>query len=663
MSVHSVRRLAPALIVLLSAAMAGAQGRPIQVLDLNTTVAGAGVASAFTRIGEVAYFAGHGLDEGVELWRTDGTEAGTFLAVDIAPGPESSSPQCMTVLGSTLYFSANDGVHGPELWTSDGTPAGTHMVVDALPGPEGVSPCQIVQSGELVFFARLPWHASGALWRTDGTEAGTFELGRGRVLELTPFNGEVYFASDDNDHGRELYASDGTLLGTRRVADLAPGTEDSDPRSFVAAPAGLVFRAGGFWDSRFWITDGTEAGTAPLPSPQWVCGDPSRVGDEIWLGGFEGDQCGVWRTDGTAEGTELLFTVGEDTEIISPFALAWDQLAVEVYDWDEDEIELRRIDPAGESVSILRGEAGCGGGFGIRDLTPFDGDLFFAGFAEPGGWTLHRSDGTTAGTVDFGPVFPGWRGSNPSNLTPLGDRLLFAAQDVEHGFEPWVTDGTVEGTHPLRDIHLGNSRGVGRIANVAGSVFLQATRLPTWEVGNTELGGSIQRPELWQTDGSAPGTGPVPWSDAVEWAGLPIATDGALTLFVGRNTGELFGLWATDGTAAGTRRLIDVSPYILGDEWGRMVGGRWFLAVGGRAYLSDGTPEGTQEIPFAYSSSESQAAKVGDELLFVSEGRLWLTDGTVSGTRPLGISGLFVAWESSLAALGDQAFFFGSSSL
>lgn len=663
MSVPLVRRLAPALIVLVSAATAAAQGRPVQVLDLNTTAAGAGVASPFTRIGEVAYFAGHGLDEGVELWRTDGTEAGTFLAVDIRPGPSSSSPQCITALGSTLYFSADDGIHGPELWRSDGTPAGTHMVVEALPGPEGVSPCQIVESGGLMFFSGgAAFTPSRALWRTDGTAGGTFELRRGPVLEITPFNDEVYFASDDDDYGGwELYASDGTLLGTRRVADLVPGPQDSRPSALTAGPAGVVFRAGRNWDERLWVTDGTEAGTAPLASPEWLCGDPSRVGDEIWFGGFEGDQCNVYRTDGTPEGTELLFPVGEDNLLISPFALAWDQVAVMVHDYDDDEVELRRIDPAGGSVSILQGSAACGGGFGARELTPFDGDLFFAGFSRQSGWKLHRSDGTTAGTIDLGPVFPGYRGPNTSYLTPLGDRLLFAAQDEEHGFEPWITDGTEEGTHLLRDIHLGNSRGVGRIANVDGTVFLQTTRRPRWEVGDTELGGSIQEPELWQTDRSVAGTGPVPWSDAVEWEGLPIATDGALTFFVGRDPGGPFGMWVTDGTPAGTRRLIEYdSPYSpLGSEWGRMVGGRLFFAAAGRAFVSDGSPEGTQEIPLVYpSSDESQVAELGDDLLFVSRDMLWLTDGSASGTRPLGVAGLFVARESPLAVLGDRAFFF-----
>ena len=44
------------------------------------------------------------LDHGAELWRTDGTGAGTVLVKDIYPGEKSGAPTFFTPFGDYLYF-------------------------------------------------------------------------------------------------------------------------------------------------------------------------------------------------------------------------------------------------------------------------------------------------------------------------------------------------------------------------------------------------------------------------------------------------------------------------------------------------------------------------------------------------------------------------------
>ncbi|CAM9518465.1 unnamed protein product, partial [Ectocarpus sp. 8 AP-2014] len=43
-------------------------------------------------------------EHGAELWRTDGTGAGTVLVKDIYPGERSGSPTSLTAFGDYLYF-------------------------------------------------------------------------------------------------------------------------------------------------------------------------------------------------------------------------------------------------------------------------------------------------------------------------------------------------------------------------------------------------------------------------------------------------------------------------------------------------------------------------------------------------------------------------------
>jgi ELWxxDGT repeat protein len=80
------------------------------------------------------FFKINDLTHGDELWKSNGTEAGTVLVRDIHPGGPDGDPASLRGVGGRLFFSAGDGTHGRELWKSDGTRAGTVLVKDINAG-------------------------------------------------------------------------------------------------------------------------------------------------------------------------------------------------------------------------------------------------------------------------------------------------------------------------------------------------------------------------------------------------------------------------------------------------------------------------------------------------------------------------------------------------
>ena len=138
-----------------------------QVLRLTSAGLSAYVATLdpeFTVVGSTLFFRGWDPDHGMELWKTDGTPAGTALVLDAVPGPDSSDPQELKAAGGRLYFSARDPLHGRELWTSDGTAAGTHRVEDLAPGPSSSSPARLTVAGDHLFFAADDGVTGRELW-------------------------------------------------------------------------------------------------------------------------------------------------------------------------------------------------------------------------------------------------------------------------------------------------------------------------------------------------------------------------------------------------------------------------------------------------------------------------------------------------------------------
>src|SRR5262249_46465619 len=133
----------------------------------------------------------------------------------------------------TLYFSAMDGINGPQLWKSDGTAAGTAMVTDfqqASLSPSMPDSSSVVDAGGAIFFeGGTPMTGAGyTVFRNDGTPAGTspiFSAGPSTVAMsgLTVSGSSLYFLtyeSGDTGNVIDLWRSDGTATGTAVIASI-----------------------------------------------------------------------------------------------------------------------------------------------------------------------------------------------------------------------------------------------------------------------------------------------------------------------------------------------------------------------------------------------------------------------------------------------------------
>lgn len=188
----------------------------------------------------------------LELFESDGTDAGTFMLKDIYAGNQNGSdPNDFTVINGTLYFTATSNLYGRELWKTDGTNAGTELVKDINPGTiGGFTTAQ--QFGYYYYSFRVVWQTGSTfyftansaamnssssytndieLWKSDGTPGGTMmvkDIYAGNTNSSEPYdfnaiNGVLYFSAYNNVSGRELWKTDGSTTGTELVKEIAPG--------------------------------------------------------------------------------------------------------------------------------------------------------------------------------------------------------------------------------------------------------------------------------------------------------------------------------------------------------------------------------------------------------------------------------------------------------
>lgn len=684
-----------------------------------------------------------------ELWRLDGPQATPVLVKDIRAGSAGSDPFDFVALGNRVFFFADNGINGVELWSSDGTAAGTQLLVETQPGPNSSFVLSFVNcnrpAGRLASTGTRLLVAdsdSGSvrLYASDGTQNNLNQIfsfsGTSNDLLFRPDRhgavaGRTVFGVDSSNPAVQgLWSSDGTTSGTQRLLAGASvqWVKVDNQRAFVMAQlSGSGARA-------LSVTDGSLAGTLQLVGPGLALEDAGTTPGTAFQGKFYfsanikqsaqgalGQEPAV--TDGTLAGTRALADINPGSGSSNPRDFGHD--AAHLYFFANDPVvglEPFRSDGTAPGTQLLQDLVTAGSGTTVfptdfpcspvaQPSQPWaayaqapQGLVF--GFFEPSAgaepWVLTPTGGQRLANIGTEPS----AGSDPRQFVVSGDRAFFLAKTSGTvpalSEELWSFDSN-NGQPPQRALppSLGGTNatepvafagGVAWSANVSGSSTLFAVwwsdGLSTRRLTPVDLLGSaleltvagnrlffFGRPtapdlgrELMWSAGQAldaqlldltPGAGSTAFPSSIQPPA--IAALGQSVVFTWLNPAPGVGseLGISDGTLAGTF-FVDVepgpvssSPRLLTSAQNRVFFRATVSSAGDELWVTDGTSAGTQlaadwipgsdsSRPFTIAPFGNRVVYMGSQLLnpeppeiFIPVPPLLISDGTPAGTFPL----------------------------
>ncbi|ATB26686.1 HYR domain-containing protein [Melittangium boletus DSM 14713] len=645
---------------------------PALLADISPGNASAEPSQLFYSRGLTWFSATNG-QQGLELWRTDGTTTGTVMVKDIQPGPASSRPANFTEYKGWIFFSADDGDKGNELWRTDGTAAGTVRLVDLYLGAGDGNPRAFTEMDGQLYFTATGNGGTRQLWRTNGTPGGTVRLGQNVTVsssatsrELVRSGRVIYFAGDNGTGGNELWKTDGTEEGTVRVKDILPGALSSDPLQLTVLGNAVYFVAtDGTTGRELWKSDGTEAGTQRVleltPGNNTVETPDSLVATASRLFFRMKDatrvETSLHVTDGTAAGTQKLV---DFKALGGKGPLSMKEHGNTLYFTGSQTIPFNYGIEVWTSDGTVAGTKAIGNNF-LPDsstapvpgsFTVWEDNVYFTAIApgtgldpDPAVPTLWRTRGTVATTRPVGSDLtpPPTRGSSPVPFVNWNGALYFTSFEPYAAARLWRTEGTAATTVALKDIvpkielQFSSTQGLTSLTPLGDALYFAA--LPRVSTGY----------QLWKTGGTPATTTQVSSRVSLSLYDYPnpieLAAFGGALFFAGQDAAHGVELWKTDGTDAGTVLVKDLVPgggsstplhfTLLGDAL-------YFLVQdtsGGRAlWKTDGTEAGTVQVTDIRnvenrSSVVSILGVLEDTLYFVAGAdgtgyELWKTDGT-----------------------------------
>lgn len=154
-----------------------------------------------------------------ELWKTDGTEAGTLKIT--ATENENLEVDDLFVWEGDLYFEGNND-DGRELWKYNPVADEATQLSSISGGNDDHRPSNfVIHNGFMYYAARDGQDTEDHLWRTDGITVEQLDDFIISVSELAVFDNRIFFrGEEENVTGNELYSFDPESLSVVQINPL-----------------------------------------------------------------------------------------------------------------------------------------------------------------------------------------------------------------------------------------------------------------------------------------------------------------------------------------------------------------------------------------------------------------------------------------------------------
>ena len=418
----------------------------------------------------IILFVGNDGIHGNELWRTDGTSAGTWMVKDIRAGIASSgltldiSTKSAVFQNGFLFFSANDGIHGNELWRTDGTSSGTVLVNDIQPGIGSSNPNQLTSDAgvgiylsatidtgvsELVKIMGENIHRYEKQYYDNNAGITYFYTWFQSPNGITIHNGSLTFMAKEN----------GTTLFSLFSFNLQLGCSDWNNECFNPVKQ---------------FSSGVDQNLFSLPV----------LNEEVYFTGDTGSSHELYKIDSN-QNIELLGSYISSPEFNSALGTSIAHNNYLLFSANSGNgNELHMTDGTATGTSIVQDINSGVSGSNPSQFVISGGEVIFTATAASSGNELYKIVYTTGGpTVSL--IIDLWSGSSngvPGSVNPLvyGHGLLFVGEDGITGSEIWTTDGTAATTDIFIDLTTTSFGGMAPVAIIDGKLVMKAVIDPSF---------------------------------------------------------------------------------------------------------------------------------------------------------------------------------------